>query len=625
MKSFILVALAASASAQQNDATTNPLAKVIEMLTNIESEQKAALEKDQKTFSEYTNWCDDTAQSVKHAVESSENDINSLSASANEHNANADDLGKKIAVNNANIDRWTKDKKVAQTVRKEERAKYMADYTDLTESIAAVGAAMDTLRSENDKDEDGTNAMADGQTTYESQSGGIREIFEDLQTKFQDDLHGKDTIEQEAVAAYTSLMKLLDTKLDEENQMLEDNKESKADNEQKAAYAQGEADRLSAQVADDKKYGEETAAGCAADTSAFEQREQVAKDELAAIAAALEMLNNPDTATGAKNTFAQLRSSAKGPHDKAIAYLNQMSKKIGSTTLAAVAVSAKADVFGKVTTMIRELVARLEKEAAGDLEHHHWCLDNLAKNEVVRNKKTSEVESHATNKQRLLALIEKQSVLAQELTKEMNELDSQAAENTKIREQQKGDNNQVLAESKAALPLVQNAITVLREFYDNLGGASLVQTKSKADPSERKMAPAIVATAPAAAGAGGVVSLMEHVAEELSATITDTTVLEKKQSSDYDAFMKDNQETHHKKDLAEEQAQREKAQGEEDLTDCNTDIKDAQTQLKGAIDEFVGSLTPQCIKTQSDPQERIAKRKEEIAALEKALEILQDE
>merc|ERR1719240_2497211 len=109
---------------------------------------------------------------------------------------------------------------------------------------------------------------------------------------------------------------------------------------------------------------------------------------------------------------------------------------------------------------------------------------------------------------------------------------------------------------------------------------------------------------------------MEHVAEELSATITDTKVLEQKQSSDFETFLKDNDETHHKKDLAEEQAQREKVQAEEDLTDCNTDLKAAQEQLTSALGEFKDSLTPQCIKTASDPAERIEKRKQEIAALE---------
>lgn len=625
MKSLFFFALAAGASAK-SQTTTNPLAKVIEMLTGIQEQQKTALQDDQKTFSEYTNWCDDTVKTMQMATADASTEIERLTASQNEHEALASDLGEQIAVNNANIDRWTSDKKAARKVRSEERAKYMAAHQDLAESIAAMGAAMDSLRSENDKDAaGGSNQLEDGMTVYESQSGGIREILEDLQTKFQEDLHNKDVEEQEAVDAFDTLMQLLDQKLNEEGQMLDSNKESRAENMQKAAYAKGEAERLTAQVEDDTKYQKETEANCKAETSAFEQREKTAQDELEAIGTALEMLNNPDTATGHEHTvLAQLRSTSTAPNEKAIAYLNQMSKKLGSTTLAAVAVSAKADVFGKVIGMIKELIARLGKEAAGDLKHHSWCLENLAQNEKVRNKKTEEVEAHSTEKQRLIAIIEKKSVEAQTLTKEMTDLDTQRREQTKIRSEQSADNTKVISESEAALPLVQDAITTLREFYDNLGGdASLMSTN--AAPGKRTEAPQLKPTSPAAAGAGGVVSLMEHVAEELSATITDTKVLEKKQSSDHEQFLKDNEETHHKKDLAEEQAQREKAQAEEDKTDCNTDLKDAQEQLTTALGEFKDSLTPQCIKTQSDPAERIEKRKQEIAALETALEILRDE
>merc|ERR1719261_4535 len=105
----------------------------------------------------------------------------------------------------------------------------------------------------------------------------------------------------------------MDTKLTEENQMLDSNKESRADNLQKAAYAKGEAERLMAQVEDDTKYQKETEANCKAETTAFEQRLKTAQDELEALGTALELLTNPDTTTAVDShlpAFAQLRSTS---------------------------------------------------------------------------------------------------------------------------------------------------------------------------------------------------------------------------------------------------------------------------------------------------------------------------
>jgi len=618
MKTFaILVALAACAVAQDTAPTTNPLSKVIEMLAGIEQEQKDAKAKDQETYAQYKNWCGDTVATVKASNEDSQAEIDRLKASQNEHEATSADLSDKIAVNNANIEKWEGDKAAAIAVRKHERKTYMAAHRDLAESIAAVGGAIDTLRNQNEKNHD----LKDGETAYESQTGGIREIFEDLQTKFQEDLRDKDVAEQEAVAAFDTLIELLTTQLNEENKAKSDNEKSRAKHDKDGAYAKGEHERLQGEVDDDTKYMKEVQGDCESAARSFDQRQKVAADELAAIAQALELLRNPETLTGSNNlkrgnALAQLR--AQNPGSRVSAYLNQMSKKLGSQTLAAIAVASQGNVFGKVTDMIKKLIAKLEKAAAADSDHHQWCYEELSGNEAVRAKKTQEVAEGHSEVTRLTALKEKKTVEADTLQKEMTQLQEDRKEAVKNRLDEKNENERVIKESAAALKLVQGAVSVLREFYDNQGSAAALITKAK-----RTEPPVVVETSVAAAGAGGVVSLMEHIAEELSAQNTDTKVAEKQAAEKHEEFLADNDDTFHKKDLAEEQVQRDIAQATEDLTDTNSDLDAAKGELKTALQAF-DDLKPQCIKTQTDPAVRIAKRKEEIAALEQALKILSD-
>merc|ERR1719421_1631013 len=91
--------------------------------------------------------------------------------------------------------------------------------------------------------------------------------------------------------------------------------------------------------------------------------------------------------------LAQLRSDGRSPSQARVAeYLQMKGKELNSRVLATLAVRVGADPFVKVRKMIKDLIARLQAEAAEEAEHKGWCDTELASNEATRKEKTEQVE-----------------------------------------------------------------------------------------------------------------------------------------------------------------------------------------------------------------------------------------
>ena len=66
------------------------------------------------------------------------------------------------------------------------------------------------------------------------------------------------------------------------------------------------------------------------------------------------------------NCFLQIQSSG---HQRVVVFLQQRGLALSSNTLSSLAYQVSADPFGKVTTMIRDHIDRLEQEATAEASH----------------------------------------------------------------------------------------------------------------------------------------------------------------------------------------------------------------------------------------------------------------
>merc|ERR1719399_1139937 len=172
-------------------------------------------------------------------------------------------------------------------------------------------------------------------------------------------------------------------------------------------------------------------------------------------------------------SLAQLRSSALNPNQARVAqYLSLKSKEINSRVLAALAVRVGNDPFKKVRKMIRDLIQRLQEEAAEEAEHKAWCDTELATNEATRKEKTEGVEMLHAEIDELTAEITKLAQDITALTDAISELDSAVKKATAIRAEEKAKNAETVSDAKEAQEAVQKATDILKDFYAKAGEAT---------------------------------------------------------------------------------------------------------------------------------------------------------
>merc|ERR1719253_444240 len=115
-------------------------------------------------------------------------------------------------------------------------------------------------------------------------------------------------------------------------------------------------------------------------------------DELAAIAQAKKILE--DTAAGAVSQTYSLLQVASSTSSEVVTMVKKLARDHHSSALAQLASKIEAvvryggqnsdDVFAKVKSLINELVAKLEKEAAEEATEKAFCDEEMAKTEAKK-------------------------------------------------------------------------------------------------------------------------------------------------------------------------------------------------------------------------------------------------
>merc|ERR1719456_92425 len=151
--------------------------------------------------------------------------------------------------------------------------------------------------------------------------------------------------------------------------------------------------------------------------------------------------------------------------DKVVAMIKQSSIELKSPTLASLATRVAADPFAKVKKLIQELIERLLQEAADEANHKGWCDKETGKAKQARNYKAEEIEKLngrlALNEALRDKLVEEIDVLDTEI----KALEDELAKATKMRADEKAENEATIKEAQEGKDAVEMAIDILSKFY----------------------------------------------------------------------------------------------------------------------------------------------------------------
>lgn len=624
------------------------LDKIIEMLGEMEATGKKEKQEEAVAFAAFNTWCDNTKAEKTADIKASADAITQFQAQIEQAQATAAEAQDVIDESTATIEATKEDLAAMKKVRQEENSAFIKEKTDLQDSIYACEKASEALSAVPEKVEAASSFLQTASKTISSQRWGaiqslletvqkaenpftsaserksnvVIEMLDKLKEEFSTELQTATKDESDKKHAYDMAVQEGNQTIDANKKLRKEKEDVKAEAEAMEGAAKKDLDTEEQSKADDEKYLSGITADCALKKKDFEARQKSRSEELTAIAEATSILKSPEVQKGAGHldkaqsvgAFLQLRKGDGSAQEKVVAFLRSRGASIHSSTLMQLAELAGADPFVKIRKMIQELITRLEEEAKAELTKKGKCDKDMAENKAKIEEFTTLVEKLTSEVETLTSEVAESKATKKRLTKEIAELRDAMAEAKKARVSEKAENEKVISESKAALDALDQAMTVLQNYYSKVKGAFL-QAKQ----------PEFAAGKYEGMGGGGVLGLLEVVKSQTDQLIRETTQAESDAATSHSDFVTESETSMSKKTTLLRSTEQTLAQKKEDLSDKKDALKGdegAEAQLASYKKEKAEVIDPQCTVQGVSFEERNKKREEEIQSLSEALEIL---
>merc|ERR1719238_560358 len=290
---FAAAALVAPAFAEEG----SPIAKVIQMISDLQSKVIGEGEVAQKEYDEFSEWCEEQSKNLQFDIKTGKATVEELKATIESETAKIAELTTEIEELAADISKDEAELKAATDVRAKENADFVAEEKELLDTIdtlsralqilereMAKGASMVQLKnagsvtealkvlvegaslnsadasrltalvqSSSEEDSDADSLGAPAPDAYKNQSGGILDTLGDLKEKGETQLEEARKKEQNALNKFQMVQQSLNDSIGVAKKNTAEAKKNKGQCEEKKAVAEGYLDVTSKSLAEDTK------------------------------------------------------------------------------------------------------------------------------------------------------------------------------------------------------------------------------------------------------------------------------------------------------------------------------------------------------------------------------------
>jgi len=270
------------------------------------------------------------------------------------------------------------------------------------------------------------------------------------------------------------------------------------------------------------------------------------------------------------------------------------------------AYSAAADPFGKVRTMVEDMIAKLQHEAAEEATQKAFCDEETGKSEKSKSDKEGKLEKTNARIEASEAGIAKLSEQVSTLSTELSEIDGAVKTATTLRQQEGSAFRVAEKDFSESQDACAQAIEVLREYYEG-AAASLVQVGANAGRD-----------------GSGIIGLLEVAESDFAKLLADSRSSEDVAETEFKKMTQENKVAKATKEAERKGKESEIKTLQTALANGNEDKEGVSTELDAVL-AYLSELKPQC-ETKKAPSyaEKKAKRDQEIDGLKNALEILSE-
>merc|ERR1719405_429294 len=477
--SIVILSLSAFACVAEE---SNPLGKVFELMSALETKIKAEGEAEAKAFKEFFAWCDEASQNINFEIQTSTKQKEKLEAKIGELTSAIDVSESKIEELAAAVSQAEGELSDATGIREKEAADFAASEKELVETVDTLDRAISIISTEMSKnpaalaqidtssmaglvqslsavvdaagfsttdrqklvalvqakqgDED-SEFGAPAASSYKSHSSGIIDVLEDLKEKAEGELSEARKAESNAKHNYGMMKQSLEDQMAADNKDLADEKAAKASSEEGKASAEGD---LSVTVKDlqNSESSLSTANTDCMTTAADHEATVAARTEELKVIATAEKILKESTEGAVGQTYSFLQSSAHSQlqtradlaNSEVITLVKKLAREQHSAALAQLASRIAAvvkyggrdgaDPFAKVKGLISDMIAKLTKEAESEATEKAYCDEQISKTEA----KKAELEADIA---KLTSKIDKSAAQSGELKAEVKELQAELA------------------------------------------------------------------------------------------------------------------------------------------------------------------------------------------------------
>jgi len=654
----ILLALAGLAGAaglnQGIKVKISPVQKVVQMIDEMAGKVQKELDATTKDFEEYAKFCDDESVAKDYAIKDGKESMEELSATITDTSAGIESAAAKIEDLSTKISDTESELSTATALRKKENEEFVKKEAELLETTRELEGATTAIKKSlslvqlrggkvGQSEREALNALlaglgqlveasfikpeqrrhiqsfleerADAEEAFEARartldSNAIVDTLTTMTDEAEESLTTTRKREGEAVHGFAMLKQSLEGETAGMKEELSESTQFKASSAEKLATAQQDLVVTTKSFEEDTAYLKDLKRDCQTRAREFEVTVKDNNAELTALGKAKAILLKKFALV---QTHTQVRALAKvrvqdeDPKSRALRSIEQLGRKLHSTALVSLAYRAASDPFGKVRSMIEDMIAKLLQEAAEEATQKAFCDKEIGESTASKDEKQGKLDKVNSRLEKAESTIATLTEQVTVLSKEVADSDAALAEATALRAKEKATFTAVEKDLSESQEACAAATEVLREYYE---GASLIQTGQKAKDQADEQG-----------DGSGILGMLEVAESDFATSLAEARTVEGTAQAEFDKMKAEAKMLKATKTMEIKGKQSEIGSLKTSVSDLGTD-KEGLTGELDAVLAYLDKLKPQCETKVPSYAERKAAREQEIEGLKNALEIL---
>jgi len=623
----------------------NPVSKVLDLLSGLESKIVAEGEAEQSEFSKFVNFCEENAKQLQREQNDGEDRVAELKAAIEKSSSDIESDEAGIAELSSVISQAEADLKEAEKVRAKQHSDFSARAADLSETIDTLSRAVRALKQASFSQinsratgrvsealqallQAGSIANADSQRlqalmqsredeqdsmAYRSHKGmgAVIEVFEDMLEKAEAQHAEAQREETKAAHSHAMLTSSLKNKIKNSSKELDDMKHHKAAAEEALATAEGDLNVASKDLDADRADLASLQTDCMVKASDHQASVDDRNEELKALASAKKIIaQKTGGATDRAYSFLQLGTKSEDFAEvvTALKELSRQHKDFSlslltsqvSTTVKSAAHSG-ADPFAKVKALIEDMISKLVDEAKKEADAKAYCDKEMSETKQKKEEHEEDIEHLSGKMRKAESAIARLTSDIAELEADLGHLANMQKEMDENRAAERAEYDAQAKDYQQGIEGIQMAIKVLKEYY---GKSSLLQaTSGRADGSS-------------------IIGILEVAESDFTKLLAEVEADEKEAQSYYEKTTQENKVAAAEKKTALKFKAKEQAETKSELEELTGDRDSEQSELDAVL-EYYSKVKKQCVAKPEPYQERKHRRESEMEGLTNALDILE--